>query len=173
MPKLHDLGWVEYHLPDGTFYYVHPTLRVTTDVNLRNERLLDDVTTWLDANPPFGNSGVGAHPGYGATDDSFIGTGTGKPPSKVGNGVEVWLRDAKGVVSATGSQRRERRRQTGVSDNGRYLRCWVDHHARTVVLEKPAGSAADRKGKRKLLKRGKDGKSEEDEEEDGESFFFV
>ncbi|TEB32086.1 hypothetical protein FA13DRAFT_284021 [Coprinellus micaceus] len=89
-PKLHDLGWVEYHLPDGTSYYVHPTLRVTTDVNLRSERLLDDVTDWLDMNPPFGTSGVGAHPGYGATDGSLTGTGTGKaviPDGGRGRGV--------------------------------------------------------------------------------------
>ena len=29
-PRLHTLGWLEYHLPDGTVYYVHPTSRVTT-----------------------------------------------------------------------------------------------------------------------------------------------
>ncbi|KAJ3567977.1 hypothetical protein NP233_g6017 [Leucocoprinus birnbaumii] len=48
MPRLHELGWIEYHLPDGTFYYVHPTRRVTTDVNLRTEKMLNAVTTYLD-----------------------------------------------------------------------------------------------------------------------------
>lgn len=47
-PKLHDLGWIEYHLPDGTFYYVHPTHRVTTDVNLRFEKVLNGVTAFLE-----------------------------------------------------------------------------------------------------------------------------
>lgn len=48
IPRLHDLGWIEYHLPDGTFYYVHPTRRVTTDVNLRVERILNGVTAFLE-----------------------------------------------------------------------------------------------------------------------------
>lgn len=48
VPKLHDLGWIEYHLPDGTFYYVHPTRRVTTDVNLRTEKILNSVTVYLE-----------------------------------------------------------------------------------------------------------------------------
>lgn len=48
MPRLHELGWIEYHLPDGTFYYVHPTRRVTTDVNLRIEKVLNAVTAYLE-----------------------------------------------------------------------------------------------------------------------------
>jgi hypothetical protein len=48
VPRLHDLGWIEYHLPDGTFYYVHPTRRVTTDVNLRTEKVLNAVTAYLE-----------------------------------------------------------------------------------------------------------------------------
>jgi len=48
VPHLHELGWIEYHLPDGTFYYVHPTRRVTTDVNLRTEKVLNAVTAYLE-----------------------------------------------------------------------------------------------------------------------------
>ena len=47
-PRLHDLGWLEYHLPDGSFYYVHPTRKVTTDVNLRDEKVLSEVTVYLE-----------------------------------------------------------------------------------------------------------------------------
>lgn len=47
-PHLHELGWIEYHLPNGTFYYVHPTRRVTTDVNLRMEKVLNAVTAYLE-----------------------------------------------------------------------------------------------------------------------------
>lgn len=49
-PMLHlrELGWIEYHLPNGTFYYVHPTRRVTTDVNLRMEKTLNAVTAYLE-----------------------------------------------------------------------------------------------------------------------------
>ena len=44
---LYTLGWLEYHLPDGTVYYVHPTNRVTTEINLRSERILTDVERFL------------------------------------------------------------------------------------------------------------------------------
>ena len=46
-PRLHSLGWIEYHLPDGTVYYVHPTSRVTTEINLRSERMLTSVEKFL------------------------------------------------------------------------------------------------------------------------------
>jgi hypothetical protein len=47
-PLLHNLGWIEYVLPDASTYYVHPTLRVTTDVDLRNAKKLESVTSYFD-----------------------------------------------------------------------------------------------------------------------------
>lgn len=47
-PRLHELGWLEYHLPDGTFYYVHPTRRITTDINLRVDKLLNAITEYFE-----------------------------------------------------------------------------------------------------------------------------
>ena len=47
-PRLYTLGWQEYHLTDGTVYYVHPTNKVTTDINLRSERMLTGVERFLD-----------------------------------------------------------------------------------------------------------------------------
>ena len=46
-PRLHTLCWLEYHLPDGTVYCVHPMNRVTTEINLRRERKLTDVELFL------------------------------------------------------------------------------------------------------------------------------
>ena len=46
-PTLHTLGWLEYHLSDGTVYYVHPTNRVTTEIDLRSERMLTNVERFL------------------------------------------------------------------------------------------------------------------------------
>lgn len=66
-PRLHALGWIEYVLPDAAIYYVHPTLRVTTDINLRNLKQLEIVTSYLERN----------------------GEGF-----KVPQGYELWLRDA-------------------------------------------------------------------------------
>lgn len=48
VPRLHNLGWIEYFLPDGTVYYVHPTLRVTTDIDLRSIKKLDAVTAYFE-----------------------------------------------------------------------------------------------------------------------------
>ncbi|TFK20580.1 hypothetical protein FA15DRAFT_658990 [Coprinopsis marcescibilis] len=73
--RLHELGWLEYHLPDGTFYYVHPTKRITTDLNLRQDKSLSDVTNFLE------NSSTG------------FGGGSRFSNGKEGPGIEVWLRD--------------------------------------------------------------------------------
>ena len=47
-PRLLDLGWVEYSLPDGTIYYSHLTKRLTTDLDLRSERIIHAVTLWVE-----------------------------------------------------------------------------------------------------------------------------
>jgi hypothetical protein len=61
------LGWNEHVLPDAAVYFVHPTLRVITDIDLRNLKQLEIVTTYLD------RDGEGF---------------------KVPQGCELWLRDA-------------------------------------------------------------------------------
>ncbi|KAF7984725.1 hypothetical protein HWV62_11654 [Athelia sp. TMB] len=71
IPQLHTIGWIEYVLPDAATYYVHPTLRVVTDIDLRNERHLNNVMGYLDR-----------------------GTGTGGEGFKVPQGCELWVRDA-------------------------------------------------------------------------------
>jgi hypothetical protein len=67
MPRMHALGWREYVLPDAAVYFVHTTLRVTTDIDLRNLKQLEIVTGYLD------RDGEGF---------------------KVPQGCELWLRDA-------------------------------------------------------------------------------
>ncbi|KAF8886964.1 hypothetical protein BD779DRAFT_1529018 [Infundibulicybe gibba] len=66
-PRLHNLGWIEYLLPDGNLYYVHPTFRAVTDVDLRNGKLLDAVMAYFENH---------------------------KHERHAPAGVEVWLRDA-------------------------------------------------------------------------------
>ncbi|KAJ3512998.1 hypothetical protein NMY22_g15172 [Coprinellus aureogranulatus] len=114
-----------------------PTLRVTTDVNLRDEKVLEDVTAWLDANPAV----------------RTVGTGTGGPVR--GSGVEVWLRDA-----TPGDSTKRRRVNRRAPQGGRYTRAWVDHLARTVVVEK---IGEDRKGKGPARRRGGQVEQEEDQ----------
>lgn len=73
-PRLHTLGWLEYHLPDGTVYYVHPTSRVTTDINLRSERMLNGVERYL-------------------ADYSKDQSGSAMMEGTLASGGEIWLRD--------------------------------------------------------------------------------
>lgn len=57
-PRLHNLGWIEYHLPKQMVYYTNPTRRIITDVDLRIDSTLDVITTflkrWKDENLPQG-----------------------------------------------------------------------------------------------------------------------
>ncbi|KZT29536.1 hypothetical protein NEOLEDRAFT_1056631 [Neolentinus lepideus HHB14362 ss-1] len=41
-------GWVEYTLPDGSSYYVHANMRVTTDIDLHHPKKLEAVTAYFD-----------------------------------------------------------------------------------------------------------------------------
>ena len=105
--RLHELGWLEYHLPDGTVYYVHPTRKITTDVNLRKDVVLDALEAWLDERTgPDGESSVNV-------------------------GVEAWV---KGVSSGKGGKKVSKGRN-GKGDLFIFERYWVDHIARTVVKE--------------------------------------
>ena len=48
IPRLNELGWIEYQLPDNTMYYVHPTRRMTTDIDMREDKKLDEVVIFLE-----------------------------------------------------------------------------------------------------------------------------
>jgi hypothetical protein len=67
-PRLHELGWIEYHLPDGAGYYAHPTRRVIADIELRQDKWINLMTDYLDS------SLDGSHLPYGS---------------------EVWIRDVQ------------------------------------------------------------------------------
>ncbi|KAG6807740.1 hypothetical protein H0H92_006516, partial [Tricholoma furcatifolium] len=58
-PRLHDFGWIEYQLPDSTVYYVHPTRRVTADIDLRDERRLEFINGYFESH----RDGTGAPAG--------------------------------------------------------------------------------------------------------------
>jgi len=44
------MGWRHITLPDNAVYFYHPTLRVTTDIDLRTPSKLDAVTSYLQEN---------------------------------------------------------------------------------------------------------------------------
>jgi len=66
---LQTMGWRHITLPDNSVYFYHPTLRVTTDIDLRLPSKLDAVTSYLQEN---------------SIDESFL------PPE----GWESWLVDS-------------------------------------------------------------------------------
>jgi hypothetical protein len=111
--KLHELGWLEYALPDGTVYYVHPTRKITTDAGLRLDYVLDTVEVWCERHSD-------------ETHDV---------------GVECWLRevDAKEAAkrakaaAAKGGSSAAKGKAKGQFPPVFLERYWVDHHARTVV----------------------------------------
>jgi hypothetical protein len=74
-PLLHNLGWIEYVLPDASAYYVHPTLRVTTDVDLRNTKKLEAVTAYFD------NKSAGAPVGLEIWLQELVTTKRGSVPT--------------------------------------------------------------------------------------------
>ncbi|PPQ77168.1 hypothetical protein CVT25_010796 [Psilocybe cyanescens] len=122
--KLHELGWLEYHLPDGTVYYVHPTRKVTTDVNLRSESHLEAVELWLEERR-----------GRDGDEDDRVG-------------VEAWLREVKkvGKNKSGGVQVQAPAWKAGAGGKGKggsltffFERYWVDHHARTAVKDDSDG----------------------------------
>ena len=63
------MGWRHITLPDNSVYFYHPSLRVTTDIDLRTPTKLDAVTSYLQEN---------------SIDESFL------PPE----GWESWLVDS-------------------------------------------------------------------------------
>ena len=114
-PRLHDLGWLEYHLPDGSVYYVHPTRRVTTDLNLRIERILFAVDGWMEE----------------------------RKDETLDVSVEGWLREADGKKhvqkKASGGWWGGKNKAEEVIY---FERFWVDHHARSVVKDGDEGRKA-------------------------------
>ncbi|KIM38706.1 hypothetical protein M413DRAFT_29942 [Hebeloma cylindrosporum] len=114
-PRLHDLGWVEYHLPDGSVYYVHPTRRITTDLNLRVDRILFAVDGWMEE----------------------------RKDETLDVGVEGWLReaDAKKHVAKKASGGWWGGKKT-TEEVIYFERFWVDHHARSVVKDEDEGRKA-------------------------------
>ena len=105
--RLAEMGWSEYHLPDGTTYYVHRTLRVTTDVNLRDEAVLEGVSGYLGM-----DNGVG-----------------GRPLVVVPTGCEIWLREQ--VVDGSKAKGGKK----GKGKKGKKLETYlVDHSSRSVLL---------------------------------------
>ncbi|KAJ3746598.1 hypothetical protein DFH05DRAFT_1485883 [Lentinula detonsa] len=119
MPRLHHLGWIEYALPDSTIYYSHPTLRVTTDVDLRSITKLDAVTAYLE--------------------HRRLHDGAGTPP-----GFELWLREG----SSTDGKGIRKKRGLGRTKEFVPVRYWVDHKKRLVTTDPIWDAQIDGSGRR-------------------------
>ncbi|KAK7039381.1 hypothetical protein R3P38DRAFT_475890 [Favolaschia claudopus] len=86
-PTFRELGWIAYVLPDvSTTYYVHPTLRATTDLDLRDSKMLGRV------NKVLGYAGSSAG---GSRSRSRRGSGVG---------MELWLRESDKAKKGKGKK---------------------------------------------------------------------
>lgn len=96
LPRLRDLGWLEYFLPDGAVYFIHPTQRIVTEIDLYNSKRLDSVSNFLDR---YLSSEVPQ--GYELWLRENI-PATGAPVSKKGGNVTaLWINHNKRAVTFT------------------------------------------------------------------------
>jgi hypothetical protein len=106
LEKLHNIGWLEYHFPNGNFYYFHPQRRISTEMDLTNHTFLDLVEDfWQERGVDMCNrSGLRRNSRFGGTLNGFIED-------------EMWLKDI------------------GLLNKESMFETWlVDHVARTAVL---------------------------------------
>ncbi|KAF7320535.1 hypothetical protein HMN09_00137200 [Mycena chlorophos] len=121
--NLHDLGWLVYALPDGLgVYYVHPTLRVTTDADLRVPVVL---------------ARVGRALGYSADAEQVVFAGR----------TELWLREVavpqrKGQGTGKGGKGKGRAgRGESIAELG--LTRWSIDHAKREVAARDGVSGVE------------------------------
>jgi hypothetical protein len=116
----HDLGWIQYVMPDiSSTYYVHPTLRVTTDVNLHSAEALARVTHAL----------------------GYTGGGTAHNPPRM----DLWLRDG-GRRRASGTGNKKGKRKGNRAEDG-LVKWWVDHVKREVSCAEDVMGLEDRESR--------------------------
>lgn len=125
LEKLHNIGWLEYHFPNGNLYYFHPQRKISTEVDLTNDSFLDLVEDfWQEQGMDMcSRLGLRRNPKFGGALNVSIED-------------EIWLKDV------------------GLSSKMMFEMWLVDHVARTVVLasqEIDNGSAASIQEDRELL----------------------
>ncbi|KAF7328383.1 hypothetical protein MVEN_02553900 [Mycena venus] len=131
-PGFHDLGWIAYVLPDvSATYYVHPTLRTTTDADLRDPRMLGCVSRALG----YGADGGSTRNAAGSGMELWLRRAESKNGKKVhwGNGSVGGNRKGKGSGSGDGSAKgKGKGKWRGTLEEVGLARWWVDHTKREV-----------------------------------------
>ncbi|KAK7453487.1 hypothetical protein VKT23_011764 [Stygiomarasmius scandens] len=135
LPRLHHLGWHAYALPnpENTVYYVHPQMRITTDIDLGSLRVLDDVMKYLDVRR-VGSGDAGDDDARGR--DVIVDVGVPK-------GYELWLIEnpqhhghgAERSHSTEDRKKKGKHRTRGSKNEFDPLRCWVDHRKRLAQFD--------------------------------------
>lgn len=147
--RLHELGWLEYVLPDATLYYVHPTLRVTTDIDLRVPKNLDAVTSYLDRQKDSGERSTG--PGMELWLREEV---TKKGPKRRGdwfNPVKAWVDHRKRSVildtvwegSSHGPRRGKKIEEDALDTEYRYWSFMEAHPAHVALPHNSRSEAMD------------------------------
>ncbi|KAF8528644.1 hypothetical protein JB92DRAFT_2863754 [Gautieria morchelliformis] len=122
------LGWTEHVLPSSSYYYSHAATRTVTDIDLRDEKKLAAVKSYLKLNRS-SSAGVeeGRENGNGnATDDNTIRKA--ESTLRIEEGIDLWLRDANPGLATTGGSEWE----------FMPMRNWVLHATRAVTFDPPS-----------------------------------
>ncbi|TFK61040.1 hypothetical protein BDN72DRAFT_863919 [Pluteus cervinus] len=94
--RLREQGWLEYFLPDSTVYFVHPTHRVITEIDLYSTKRLDVVHSYIDRyliNPVPQGMELWLRE---------IAPSPGLPPPKKGSGLaSLWVNHTKKNITFT------------------------------------------------------------------------
>ncbi|KAG6871670.1 hypothetical protein C0995_001613 [Termitomyces sp. Mi166 len=97
-PRLRDFGWIE----DSTIYYVHPTRRVTADIDLRDERQLDAINAYFERHGEGASAPAGLELWFGE-DGVNDGRRPFRPPLRflINHGLKVATFDQSSVNGET------------------------------------------------------------------------
>ena len=120
------LGWTEHILPSSSYYYSHAATRTVTDIDLRDDKKLAAVRSYLKTKHP---SSPGAEEGIesgNATDDNTIRKADST--LRIEEGIDLWLRDASSGLPIKGGSEWE----------FMPMRNWVLHATRAVTFDPPS-----------------------------------
>lgn len=119
------LGWTEHVLPSSAYYYSHAETRTVTDIDLRNEKKLAAVTSYLQEKRTPKASTIDLRGKNGETIHS-VRTITIELP--IEESIDLWLRDAN-----TNSKAKD-----GTDWVFMPMKNWVLHASRAVTFDSPS-----------------------------------
>lgn len=122
------LGWTEHVLPSSSYYYSHAATRTVTDIDLRDDKKLDAVRSYLNTKrcPSSGAKDGHENDNGNTTDDNT--THKAESTLRIEEGIDLWLRDANPGLTT----------KSGPEWEFMPMRNWVLHASRAVTFDPPS-----------------------------------